>query len=558
MFKKTLLCAAIVAVSGGAVAKATGVATTLIQSTEGSMDILTIPTASVAYDLGASYVQGDTVTLTWSQPLAAGVGHTSLAIKDQVTQTFAAANNAYVTAMNATAELTVTDHLGQTVTLNGTAVAAATTAGGLATLINNATGAFSMTASGTDGGGVVLTEDVGSGTGLATLTPAAAYTGATFTFVKNTPKEIPLTVLSNTASSVTYRAGAVPAAFNYGGAMGIATDAKNILGSGQADGTVVTQTYTAATSTGIAIDTGTVAVGVAEFHDQFRLVATKTAKQVDVENLRKQFVGADDAAKTTDTVGISISEDLVYAARVSAAGTVAGTMVGTLNSAAPKSTAKINGNYSWLDKAATAAYDIDATKGSIAPGFVATTHFADSVTINPVAEGTAVTVAVTTAKTAVLPTGAYTADVTMKYKNAASTPVQKTKVFATVSLGAWTLNGSTITAYGIPNQAAVTPFLWIQNAGATAGEISGTASCDGATIQLGSLGTASGDTNTTVGALVQAAVDAAGTCAVGSRYDATLTVNAKSTDITVTSGYKVTASDGSNDRLSLETSDSLN
>ncbi len=91
-----------------------------------------------------------------------------------------------------------------------------------------------------------------------------------------------------------------------------------------------------------------------------------------------------------------------------------------------------------------------------------------------------------------------------------------------------------------------------------AGEISGTASCDGATIDLGSLGSAAGDTNTSVGAAVQDAVDAAGACAVGSRYDATLTVNAKSTDITVTSGYKVTAADGSNDRLSLETSDSLN
>lgn len=134
----------------------------------------------------------------------------------------------------------------------------------------------------------------------------------------------------------------------------------------------------------------------------------------------------------------------------------------------------------------------------------------------------------------------------------------RSKSFNGLADGSWGLNGASITAYGIPNQAAFTPFLWVQNAGATAGEISGTASCNGVTIDLGSLGSAAGDTNTSVGAAVQDAVDAAGACAVGSRYDATLTVNAKSTDITVTSGYRVTAADGSNDRLSLETSDSLN
>jgi hypothetical protein len=555
MFKKTLLCAALVAVSGGAVAKATGTATTLIQSTEGSMGITSIPTAAVTYALGASYTQGDTVTLTWSQPMAAGVGHSALAIEDAEVHT-EVINNVFVAAMDATADLTVTDHLGQTVTIGQTQVAAATTVDGLATLINDATGTFGMTASGTDSGGLVLTADAGrAGSQTATIGPDANYTG-TITFDEVSSTSIPLTVLSNTASSVTYRAGAVPAAFNSGNAMGIVTDAKNILGSGQADGTVVTQTYTAATSTGVAIDTGTVAVKVAEFHDQYMLVATKTSKQVDVENGRKQYTGAG-SARFNDTVGIAISADTAYNTRVGAAGTVAGTMVASLNGAgATASIAKVNGNYSWLDKVSTAAYDIDATIGTISPAFATATHKADSVTIAPITLGTAVSVDTTTAATVILPTGAYSVDVTAKFTNQAG--AQKSKVFGNTSLGAWTLNGQTITAYGIPNQAAVTPFLWVQNAGASVGEISGTASCDGATIQLGSLGSAAGDTNTSVGAAVQAAVDAAGTCAVGSRYDATLTVNAKSTDITITSGYKVTAADGSNDRLGLETSDSLN
>ena len=554
MFKKTLLCAALVAVSGGAVAKATGTATNLIQSTEGSMGIISIPTAAVSYTLGASYTQGDTVTLTWSQPLAAGVGHSALSIKDTETFTDTAVNDAFVAAINPSTVVTVTDNVGNAITVTQAAATSATTAAGLAVLINAVSGTFTMTASGSNAGGLVLTSDVtGAGTQAATI----AYTGTgTVSFTEKASDSIPLTVLSNSTTSVTYRAGAVPATFNYGLPMVIATTAKNILGSDQADGTVVSQTYAAATSTGIAIDSGTVAVSVAEFHDQYMLVATKTAKQVDVENGRKQYTGSGSAI-TNDTVGIAISADTNYTARVAAAGTVAGTMVASLNGAgSTASIAKVNGNYSWLDKVSTAAYDIDSTVGTITPSFAALTHKADSVTIAPIALGTAVSVATTTLKTVILPTGAFSVDVTAKFANQAST--QKSKVFANTSLGAWTLNGQTITAYGIPNQAAVTPFLWVQNAGTSSGEISGTASCDGATIQLGSLGSAAGDTNTSVGAAVQDAVDAAGTCAVGSRYDATLTVNAKSTDITVTSGYKVTAADGSNDRLSLETSDSLN
>jgi hypothetical protein len=157
----------------------------------------------------------------------------------------------------------------------------------------------------------------------------------------------------------------------------------------------------------------------------------------------------------------------------------------------------------------------------------------------------------------ILSAQAYTADTVLNWENG-SPAVKRSKTFAGLAAGSWGLNGATISAYGIPNQASVTPFLWVQNAGATAGEISGTASCDGVTTNLGSLGTAAGNSNTRVGPAVQTVMDGVATCAVGSRYDVTLTVNAKSTDVTINAGYRVTAADGSNDRLSLETSDSLN
>jgi flagellin len=93
-----------------------------------------------------------------------------------VTETFTDANinDAFVDAMNPSGDVTLTDNLGNTITLTAAAVTSATSAGGLATLINDASGAFNMTATGTDAGGLVLKSDsAGPGTQAAALT----YTG---------------------------------------------------------------------------------------------------------------------------------------------------------------------------------------------------------------------------------------------------------------------------------------------------------------------------------------------------------------------------------------------
>ncbi len=325
MFKKTLLCAALVAASGGATAAATGSATTLIQSTEGSMGVTSIPTAAVSYNLGAMYTQGDTVTLTWTQPLLAVPNHQPLTISDSEVHTIAGLTDAYVNAMDPGTAIVFQDYLGTTASLTAAAVGAATTAAELAALINAQT--FGMTAVGTNAGGIVLTADVGgAGSQLATIT--GTFTGAALTVVEVPSKVIPLTVLSHTACSVTYRAGAVPGGFNYDGAKTISTNGMAIIGSDQADGTVVSQTFAAATSMGVAIDAGTAAVNVAEFHDEFMLVLVKTAKQVDVEDSRKSFVG--DVEAQTQFL-LALQEDTTYLGRVAAAGTAEGTMVAGLN-----------------------------------------------------------------------------------------------------------------------------------------------------------------------------------------------------------------------------------
>ena len=92
----------------------------------------------------------------------------------QETFTDTSINDTFVAGMNPSTAVTLTDNKGNTITLTQAAVTAATTAAGLATLINDASGTFNLTAAGTDGGGLVLTSDsAGPGTQAATI----SYTG---------------------------------------------------------------------------------------------------------------------------------------------------------------------------------------------------------------------------------------------------------------------------------------------------------------------------------------------------------------------------------------------
>lgn len=93
-----------------------------------------------------------------------------------VTETFtdASIDDTFVAAMDPSTDVTLTDNLGNSITLVEADVDSATTAAGLATLINDASGTFNLTAAGTDAGGLVLTSDsAGPGTQAATI----SYTG---------------------------------------------------------------------------------------------------------------------------------------------------------------------------------------------------------------------------------------------------------------------------------------------------------------------------------------------------------------------------------------------
>jgi len=157
-----------------------------------------------------------------------------------------------------------------------------------------------------------------------------------------------------------------------------------------------------------------------------------------------------------------------------------------------------------------------------------------------------------------LPATDYSWSTDIKYNNGTDAAVITESASAAAGAGAWDLNGASITALGISNSPSVTPMVWIQNSGTSNGAISGSVNCNGSTITIADLGTASAKSNTKVGEAIQAAVDAAGTCPTSNtRYDATVTVNGPAADITMNASYKVTAADGATDRVMLETSDSL-
>jgi len=279
---------------------------------------------------------------------------------------------------------------------------------------------------------------------------------------------------------------------------------------------------------------------------QFTVAASATALNgiIDVSKSRYEFTGA---AETTDVVTLTLAD--TYAA------------VGTHGILQATSTMTLTGDFSWAAVTSAAgvttypgvavAPTAPATMGAVTKSATALTWIAETagayvVTLTPQAK----------AKTVVLPKTPFALSSNITYKRVAADATILSDVIATVA-GAWTLNGANITAYGIPNGASADSFLWVSNTGTEEGAISVDVTCDGVTTAGISGGTAVAKTNTRIAALVQAGVDAAGSCGASSRYDAAITVNAPVANITVNAGYKVTAADGATDRLTLETSDSL-
>jgi hypothetical protein len=314
-----------------------------------------------------------------------------------------------------------------------------------------------------------------------------------------------------------------------------------------------TVTVSAATSRGFGTLESVPASATTELFDvsaaQFGLTITKLTGIVDVEDARQSFV--DDSTNAVDDNDADNEASEVLTIQLTDTDKGASLLA--------TSTVTVTGDMSW-------AKEVDANGDITYPGITVAGGTGAVITDTSVTytEATASTATVTfnTAAMAAdstfsLPSDTYTVAANIAFNDEHSTPAPQSVALSGAG-GAWTLNGASITAYGISNSPSVTPMLWIQNGGLSDGNITASVYCDGKTISVTGLGTASPRSNTKVGEAIQAAVDAAGTCpTVNTRYDATVTVNGPAKDITMNASYKVTAADGATDRVMLETSDSL-
>ena len=153
----------------------------------------------------------------------------------------------------------------------------------------------------------------------------------------------------------------------------------------------------------------------------------------------------------------------------------------------------------------------------------------------------------------VLPITSWSGKTTVTYTPA--TGAATTEVYTWADLGKWTLNGATVTAYGVPMGSSVSRFLWVNNAGTADAAITYTITMNGTSYGPHSIGTVAAKSASSVAGLIDTDLVARSIyVAPSSRANITLTSQVKAADITVSAAYKHI---GDADRLTIETSDSI-
>jgi hypothetical protein len=474
------------------------------------------------------------------------------------------------------------------------------------TTLNSVDGTIGSTNSTTAAGFAVgVTQVIGNAAGITVGTKikfhsdADIYTvtslGATTTTINFTPslvtaltaaakvivlvddaKAVTLGLTTTTTNAATYRVTQLGASGSTVGAL-IPTPAPNVSATGL---TAAKQkvAFAAATGTGTAMDTlaakqqtaSTVAQHVWTSNVAFDGI-------IDVENSRYQFTAATQTTSGNDGTTSAKVDEYKYTI-TNAAGT-AGKGYSSSPAAIVSSPTKIVATWphstAYLDSATTAgvqltnASDID----HVATGAAGTT--VGTISVLGTAAGTADKIIITetaapptllgqanflhivsSVTSAALPVSTWSPSALLTYTSNSVTGYTKTLAPAATSLaGSWSLNGASITAYGVPYGSAVSRFLWINNAGSTAGDISASLTLGGTTYGPYVVGSSPAKSSTEVGKLLDAALTTAGvTPAESSRGNVLVTVPVKAADVTMSAAYKHI---GDADRLGIETSDSV-
>jgi len=528
MFKKNMIAVAVLAASTGATAATwqnTGVVavTHLDEGIEKATAATGVAISSGLVRLGAEYALNDTITFTLNQAKATNAAWpTSFESIRSAFDNSKAVNDATFAAGDTTVIMTASHDtvIGDELTFVGTG-----NSGRFVTAVNTNIITFSP----------ALT------TGVANASAVA--------FVDK--KDMTFGLISSSSTSATYRVNTMANGTTTVGAL-IPTPQVNVTGTGlvAADASM---TFSAAAG-GTAFDALTSGLVVAKSVPQFPVAITKLDAVVDVEQSKKAFVGGTTAASSDVlTYNFTVATGATAtAAEVNASGVLAydSTNITAVAASADSVVHTITSDFNWMDTSAATAgvqtTQLTATNTPVVNAAGTTVTLTDTGIADE-----ALTITKNVAAT-VIPQSTYSG--TSKYSYTSSgTATTKTITYA--SLGAWTLNGASITAYGVPMGSTVSRFLWVNNKGAVAAPVTATVTTAGTSYGPYDVGSAAAKTALSMSASLDSALTAAGvSLAENSRANIVFESPVKAGDITVSAAYKHIADA---DRLTLETSDTI-
>jgi len=387
------------------------------------------------------------------------------------------------------------------------------------------------------------------------ITATAVADDAALTFID--VKDITFSLVSSSDTAATYRVSGSPS----GGTTTVGSLCPVVLpavkSAGLTGGTAATVAFSAKTGSGTAFDTlaGTVTVGSAA--NQFVVAETLFNAVVDVEAGKAAFVGG-----TTTNSADTLTWTYTLNAGTNGDGpAVDGSGALTLNQAegtaivasADSVTHTVNGDWSFLDTdATTAGCQTSQITASGTGGTLTVGTSCEKLTLADTTVGTYSLTVTKNVAAQVIKDQTFDGNSVYAWTSAGSTATSTTTY---ASLGAWTLNGASITVYGVPMGSTVDRMIWINNKGSSAATATATVMAGGSSYGPYDIGSIAGMTSSSVDETIDAALTTAGvTLPANSRANVQIDAPVMSSDITVSASYKVIAD---NDRLSLETSDTI-
>jgi hypothetical protein len=284
-----------------------------------------------------------------------------------------------------------------------------------------------------------------------TITPHPGATTDNTAITCSDPSFVAMGLINSTDTSVTYRVTSVTEGPSTVGTE-IAVPSPNVSVAALKTAKSVTVAYSAATSSGVAMDTLATTASLGTVIDEIKYaVTTPFDGLIDVENDKKDF--ASGMVTSNDDADSVVLTTTVTAGTEGDKHTIASTGVVTLAAAvndvmtsANSAVTTISGDFTYLDNdlATAGVTATGATQSNVDAVAVAADGLSITATDSAVANATAVTVVVDNSESVALDAQAFTGSTVVTYTSNGDATATKTVDHG--SLGSWTLNGASVTA----------------------------------------------------------------------------------------------------------------